>query len=159
MARKPAPPKRVSRITIPTRCNPLAKLIFAEMQRQSVTYDELEYRSGVLRSTFKAWRGDNRPGLDTIEATLGALGWLLLPVPVFEQVPEDIRADLMAIADRWQGINPTLCQLLATVSTVPILHPSGAPGERPTPNRKARRRARRLWSHPDQTALFDDVAA
>ena len=81
MARNAPPPARRSKITIPERCHPLAKIVFAEMQRQNVTYDELEWRSGVLRSTFKAWRTHNRPGLESIEAALGALGWSVLPVP------------------------------------------------------------------------------
>ena len=64
--RQPPKPPRQSRITIPERCHPLAKIVFVEMQRQGVTYDELEWRSGVLRSTFKAWRTHNRPGLESV---------------------------------------------------------------------------------------------
>lgn len=66
---------RKSKVTVPEQCDPRAKIVFAEMRRQAVTYDELEWRSGVLRSTFKAWRTNNKPGLDTVEAALGALGW------------------------------------------------------------------------------------
>lgn len=91
---------RKSKITIPERCHPLAKVVFAEMRRQGVTYDELEWRSGVLRSTFKAWRTNNRPGLDTIEAALGSLGWAVRPVPKPETLPPELRADLEAIVEK-----------------------------------------------------------
>lgn len=90
---------KLSRIQIPERCHPLAKMVFAEMRRQGVTYDELEWRSGVLRSTFKAWRTHNKPGLESIEAALGALGWSVLPVPIADRVlPDSLRADLQAVA-------------------------------------------------------------
>lgn len=69
------------------------------MRRQGVTYDKLEEKSGVLRSTFKAWRTSNRPGLETIEAALGALGWSALPVPTNpSSLPDGLRADLEALA-------------------------------------------------------------
>jgi transcriptional regulator with XRE-family HTH domain len=99
MAHHQAITKRPSKITIPDRCHPMAKVVFAEMKRQGVTYDELEHRSGVLRSTFKAWRTNNRPGLDTIEAALGALGWSVLPVPK-PLLSAELSADLRAVADR-----------------------------------------------------------
>jgi hypothetical protein len=70
------------------------------MKRQGVTYDELEWRSGVLRSTFKAWRTNNRCGLDTIEAALGVLGYSVTAVPRPEALPEPLRADLEAIAEK-----------------------------------------------------------
>lgn len=90
-----------SRITIPERAHPLARFVFAEMKRQNVRYDELEWRAGVLRSTFKAWRTNNAPGLDTIEAALGALGWSVQPVPAkLETLPPELRADLEAVAER-----------------------------------------------------------
>lgn len=91
---------RISKVTIPTHCDPRAKIVFAEMKAQAVTYDELEHRSGVLRSTFKAWRNHNKPGLDTIEAALGALGWSLLPVPNPDRLDPDLRADLEALVDK-----------------------------------------------------------
>lgn len=91
-------PRRPSRITIPERAHPLAKFVFAEMKRQGVTLDELEHRSGVLRSTAKAWRTNNRPGIETMEACLGSLGYSLLPVPSPRVIPAALRADLEAVA-------------------------------------------------------------
>lgn len=85
-------------------CDPRAKVVFAEMRRQAVTYDELEWRSGVLRSTFKAWRTNNKPGLDTIEAALGALGWELLPAPKLDRLDPAVHADLETLAAK-HGLN------------------------------------------------------
>ena len=116
MARKPALPPKVSRITVPQVCHPAVKVVFAEMQRQGVTYDELEFRSGVLKSTFKAWRTNNRPGLETMEAALGALGWAFLPVPSLKRVPTKIRAELERLAQEWGDEERLLLALLAGVA-------------------------------------------
>lgn len=89
---------RPSKITVPPHAHPLAKVVFAEMKRQGVTYDELEYRAGVLRSTFKAWRGSNCPSIPTVSAALGVLGFDVLPVPKLERIDPAIRADLEAVA-------------------------------------------------------------
>lgn len=114
------PAKRPSKITIPEKANPLARLVFAEMQKQGVTYDELEWRSGVLRCTIKAWRAENKPGLETIEACLGALGWALVPVPQHERLPEHIRAGLAALNEQWGGDEPLLHHLLASACLAPV---------------------------------------
>lgn len=89
-----------SKITVPAHVHPLVKLVFAEMQRQCVTYDELEWRSGVLRSTFKAWRTHNRCGFESIEAALGGLGWQITVAPAIHVIPDGLRADLQAVADK-----------------------------------------------------------
>ena len=115
-----APANRPSKITIPERCHPLAKAVFAEMRRQRVTYDELEYRSGVLRSTFKAWRTSNRPGLDTIEGALGALGWHVLPVPKPETLPAQLRADLEAVAEKHGTALPCVEFISAAAGRPPL---------------------------------------
>jgi hypothetical protein len=76
----------------------MAALVFAEMKRQGVTYDQLEWDAGVLRSTFKAWRTNNLPSIPTICAALGVLGWDVLPVPKVERIDPDLRADLETVA-------------------------------------------------------------
>ena len=113
------PNHRPSKITIPERAHPLAKAVFAEMKRQGVTYDVLEWRAGVLRSTFKAWRTNNRPGLDTIEAALGALGWHVLPVPKPDTLPSELRADLEAVAAKHAMALPCLAFIAAAVGRRP----------------------------------------
>lgn len=89
---------RPSRVTIPKRCHPAAKIVFAEMRRQGVSYDELEWRSGVLKSTFKAWRTANAPGLDTLSAALGALAWEFLPCPPLDALAPEVRAGIEKLA-------------------------------------------------------------
>lgn len=156
MARKPEPPKRPSKITVPEKANPLARLVFAEMQRQAVTYFELEMRSGVLTSTFKAWRTDNRPGLESIEAALGALGWALVPVPQMERLPDNIRAGLAALNAEWGREEPLLHHLLASACLAPVIvRNEGAPVVAEISPR--RRRAKE--PNPLQTILFEDKVA
>ena len=85
------------------------------MKRQNVSYDELEHRAGVLRSTFKAWRTSNKPGLETIEAALGALGWHVLPVPRLQTLPLQLRADLEAVAAKHGCALPAIEYISASV--------------------------------------------
>jgi hypothetical protein len=156
MPRKPEPPKRPSRISVPVRCHPMAKLVFAEMQRQNVTYDSMEHYSGVLRSTLKAWRTHNKPGLETIEAAFGVLGWAVLPVPRLKELPPEIQAGLEELAAKWEGINPTLHQLLATVSRIPIMGEFARLEQAVVVVAPNRRRGRE--PHPDQVTLFEVAA-
>lgn len=85
-------------VTMPERVGPHVKLVFAEMARQRVTYDETEERSGVRRVSIKAWRKKNRPGLESLEAVLATLGFGLVPVPVLEALPPDLAGELTALA-------------------------------------------------------------
>lgn len=119
--RKPEPPTFPSRVTVPKRAHPAAKIVFAEMRRQNVSYQELEFRSGVLMSTFKAWRTHNSPGLETMQAALGSLGWEFLAVPRLENIPPAVRALLMQAADQWGSDDDLLCELLAMIATKPRL--------------------------------------
>lgn len=151
------PPPRPSKITIPDHCHPLAKIIFAEMKRQGVTYDELEHRSGVLRSTFKAWRTNNRPGLDTIEAALGSLGWSLLPVPRHAELPADVREGLETLAAKWSDQNELLCGLLATVCRAAVVTHQAGPALVVATITPRRRKSKE--PNPLQTALFLETAA
>jgi hypothetical protein len=138
----------------------MAKIVFAEMRRQGVTYDELEWRAGVLQSTVKAWRGQNRPNLESLEAALGALGWAVVPVPRLEHLPPDVQAGLDKLAEKWGDKNALLCQLLATVCRVPLATRApaaigGVAERRPEPPKSAKR-SRVL---PGQASLFEGIAA
>lgn len=113
--------EKPSKVTIPTRGTTLSRLVFAEMQKQRVTYAELEWRSSVLVSTIKSWRNEKAPSLPSIEATLGALGWALVPVPCAERVPEWVRNELDSINERWGREEPLLHRLLASACLAPIL--------------------------------------
>lgn len=94
------PFKRKSKVTLPAVAHPLAKCVFALMREHAVTYDQLEWESGVLRSTFKAWRTSNRPGLDTIEAALGVFRYTVTAVPPADALPVSLREDLEAVAKK-----------------------------------------------------------
>lgn len=153
---------RPSKITVPERANPLAKLVFAEMQRQNVTYDSLEWASGVLRCTIKAWRQENKPGLETIEACLGALGWALVPVPRMDRLPPEIVEGLNALNEKWGREEPLLHHLLASACLAPILVDKGETVEAaatvvasaPAPARRRKVGA----PSPYQSNLFGDAA-
>lgn len=97
--RKPRP-KRPTKITIPLRAGPHVKLVFSEMKRQNVTYDEVEVGSGVLRTTLKAWRHKNKPGIETMEAALNFLGWDFVPIPRAKILPTALVEDLKPLAER-----------------------------------------------------------
>lgn len=123
------PYRRRSKISVPPVAHPLSKCVFALMREHGVTYDELEWKSGVLRSTFKAWRTNNKPGLDTIEAALGVFSYSVLPVPPADALPAELRADLEAVAAK-HG-----------TKTLPVLQfISAAVGRRPTDTIDARTR-------------------
>lgn len=111
--------KQPSKITIPERAHPFAKLVFKEMRRQSISYEELEWRAGVLKSTFKAWRSDNRPGAETIEAALGALGWTLVPVPKLDRISPELRARIADIAADLQSEEAAVGAVLTALAEWP----------------------------------------
>lgn len=112
---------RPSKITIPKRCHPAAKILFSEMKRRGVTYDELEWKSGVLKSTFKAWRTNNAPGLDTLSAALGALGWEFLPCPPIDALAPEVREGIARLAeDHGVDEDAVLTALLREVARRPL---------------------------------------
>jgi hypothetical protein len=150
--------KRPSKITVPPRANPLAKLVFAEMGKQGVTYSEIEHRSGVLASSLKSWRLEKNPGLTTIEATLGALGWALVPVPRMERLPQYIVDGLNALNERWSRDEPLLHHLLASACLAPILIDGAGPPITidATPSRVTVRRKVRD-PIPGQVLLFSET--
>ncbi|WP_184515906.1 hypothetical protein [Tardiphaga robiniae] len=89
-------------VTIPDRVGPHVKLVFAEMARLGVTYDEVEEGSGVRRASVKAWRKKNRPGLENLQAVLGFLEWDFAPVPTLQALPPDLAGELTALALKLQ---------------------------------------------------------
>lgn len=121
---------RASKVTVPKNAHPAAKIVFAEMRRQCVTYDELEWRSGVLKSTFKAWRTHNAPGLESAQACLGALGWEFIPVPRDSKVlPEDLRSRIDEIAREWGDLDDVMPELIAAVARLPPIVRPPRPGK------------------------------
>src|SRR4051812_39429744 len=87
--RRNPPPKRrrKSKVTVPERVSPEIKLLFTEMRRQNLGYDLLEELSGVRRPAMKSWRHRSKPSLESLQATLGALGFDFVPVPRAKVLP------------------------------------------------------------------------
>lgn len=85
-------------VTIPERTSPHVRLVFSEMARLHVTYDECEIGSGIRRASVKAWRSKNKPGLESLEAVLGFLGWGYVPVPSLQVLAPDLAGELTALA-------------------------------------------------------------
>ncbi|MGN6515901.1 MAG: hypothetical protein ACTHLR_08675 [Rhizomicrobium sp.] len=98
-------------ISVPERANPLVRALYRRMAEQGVSYNELAARSGVNRSTTKAWRTHNSPGTNAIQATLNSVGLLALPIPRLDILPADLAADLQAIGER-HGIPAPVAELM-----------------------------------------------
>jgi len=81
---------RPSLVTVPENAHPLTRLMYQLMKNQAVTYDELEFRSGVLRTTMKSHRGGTIPLLRSIEALLGSFGWELIATPPLSSLSERV---------------------------------------------------------------------
>lgn len=125
--RNPERKRRPSTVTIPERVAPHVRLVFSEMRRQGLTYDEVEERSGVLRTTVKAWRHKNKPSLESIEAVMGFLGWDFVPIPRERALPPEVIAELQPVASRLGLDMPaTLEALAAIVSGIHEKFDSGA---------------------------------
>ncbi len=123
--RNPERRRRETHVTIPQCAGPHVRLVFAEMNRQRVTYQELEDKSGVLRSTTKAWRHKNVPSLTSIEAVLGYLGWDFVPIPRERALPPDVVAELRPIAERLGVEMPNAIALLIAMTA--NIHSNVAP--------------------------------
>ena len=122
---------RESRITIPEHAHPLAKLLFGEMKRQKVSYDELEHRSGVLKCTFKSYRVEKVPGLTTIEAALGSLGWRVVPTPDPATLSPGLREELARVGRHFASEHEAAAACIAAWLATPL--PTGT-RENPAPN-------------------------
>lgn len=160
--REPWKPRRRTTITVPTGVGPHVRLIFSEMSRQNVTYDQMDEGSGVQRATLKAWRHKNVPSLQNVEAALGFLGFDLVPVPRAKALPPEVVAELKPIADRL-GLSMEAA-VKALVEIVAGVHAKFGPADPPNSVvvdfRKSARRHERRDAHPDQNALLElpDVA-
>ncbi len=158
--RHPEKKRRPTTITVPARVSAVVKLVFTEMRRQGITYDEVEDGSGVLRTTVKAWRSKNKPGLESIEAVMGFLGWDFVAVPRAKVLPKDLVAALKTVAEQHgDTLEKTIEQLIAVVTGIherfptkperkPILVDPEAPPA-------AKKRQPRAFGHPNQCAFFD----
>ncbi|KQP24562.1 hypothetical protein ASF27_10710 [Methylobacterium sp. Leaf102] len=115
--RHPEPKKRrPSTVTVPDHAGPHVKLLFAEMRRLNITYDEVEERSGVLRATLKAWRHRTNPTLTSAEAALAVVGYEFVPIPTERALPPEVVAELRPIANRLGLEMPAAVRLAAEIA-------------------------------------------
>jgi hypothetical protein len=115
---------RPSRITIPRQAHPLAKLVFELMRRHGKSYDQLEFESGILRSTAKAWRGGgklrcNVPSLASIEAALGVFGWRLVPTPPLSSLPPETLAAIEEVSLDFLSDDEAMAAAVLAATTEP----------------------------------------
>ncbi|WLA63965.1 hypothetical protein [Bradyrhizobium diazoefficiens] len=145
-------------VTMPERVGPHVKLVFAEMARLRVTYDETEEGSGVRRASIKAWRRKNKPGLESLEAVLGFLGWDFVAVPRAKVLPEEVRAELQPIADKLGLTMPqTVTALIEIVTGIHERFPFLRDPTAIRPVRFKGKRKERPTIHPDQHSLLQEA--
>ena len=111
-------------VTVPERVSPHVKLVFAEMSRLQVTYDEVAEGSAVRRATMKAWRRKNKPSLESLEAVLGYLGWAYVPVPTLETLPPELAGELATLALKLGKSMPETFSALIDIGVEQKLHRS-----------------------------------
>lgn len=141
---------RFSWITIPERVGPHVRLVFSEMQRRYLRYQDVADGSGIRLAALKAWRRKNRPSLESIEAVLGYLGYDFVPVPREGTLPPEFDRELRALAERAGVDMPTTFRALIEVMATGRASRAAAPkpdndnaaaGEQPAGNRTGRRAA------------------
>jgi hypothetical protein len=103
-------------VSMPERASPHVKLVFSEMSRLHITYDEVEEGSGVRRPTVKQWRRKNKPSLESLEAVLGFLGWAYVPVPALEILPPELAGELTTLALKLGASMPQTIAALIDIS-------------------------------------------
>jgi hypothetical protein len=132
---------------MPERVSPHEKLVFSEMARLQVRYQDLEDVSGIRRPTVKQWRMKNRPSLESLESVLSALGWGYVPVPALQTLPPDLAGELTAMG---ASMPQTIAALIDIGVEQKLLRMSAEENRDVLAEREARetRAARRRKSRP-----------
>ena len=142
-----------SKVTIPAGAHPLARLCFELMRKTNTTYLELEWRSGVLLSSIKAWRSKTVPSLVSMEAVLGVWGYRLVPTPPLCDLPEEVLAKLEEVGQHFLSDEQTLAAaIVAGITSGERRHTATEPAPlvdygRPPGGRPAKR-----WKHESLAA-------
>jgi hypothetical protein len=103
-------------VTDAPKAHPLARIVFSEMRRQMVVYDDIAEKSGVTRASMKSWRLRSIPSTASIEAVLGYLGWRLTATPAPDRIPPDLFEELAALAQKCERSMPETWALLVEIS-------------------------------------------
>ncbi|WP_439925287.1 hypothetical protein [Nitrobacter sp. JJSN] len=93
--------------TMPQGVMPIVRLVFSELARQGLRYQDLEDFSGIKRPTVKQWRAKNRPSLESLEAVLSVLGFAFVPTPCLQTLPSELVGELATFAMRLGTDIPT----------------------------------------------------
>lgn len=146
-----------ARVTIPQLAGPHVRLVFAEMQRLRVTYDDVEEGSGVRRAAMKAWRHKNRPSLESLEAVLGWLGWDFVAIPRAKMLPPEVVNELEPIAAKLgMTMDQTAMCLIEIVAGIHTRFPFLRDQAALQPVKVQGRRKSRIKNlHPDQHTLLE----
>lgn len=97
----------------------MARLVFFLMRELGVTYDKLEWDSGVLRTTIKSWRGEKAPSLTSLQAALGALGFGIAPHPRLETLPPAVREMAEELGQHFFSDDIALATAVAAATSKP----------------------------------------
>lgn len=103
-------------VSPPENVGPEVKLIFAEMARQGLRYQDLEDFSGVRRPTVKQWRRKNLPSWESLQAVLSTLGFGFVPTPCLQILPPELAGELTALAMKLGADIPTTWAALVDIS-------------------------------------------
>lgn len=84
--------------TVPTGVSPVVRLIFLEIARQKLRYQDVEDFSGCRRAAVKQWRIKNKPSWESIQSVLSVLGFGFVPTPTPQVLPTNLAGDVIALA-------------------------------------------------------------
>lgn len=87
---------------VPKHASPHVRLLFTEMRRSGIRYDEIEIATAVRRATLKSWKHKSFPSLSNLQAAFSFVGWDYVPVPALEVLPPDLAGDITALALKMQ---------------------------------------------------------
>lgn len=99
----------------------MCKLVFQLMKEQGVTYDELSWRSGILKTTVKSWRCEKAASLTSLQAALGALGWGIAPFPHLETLPPHVHEQVEELAQNFFSDEHALAAIVASAISTPAM--------------------------------------
>lgn len=72
--------RKFRQYALPTRCDPLVRQLFAELNRQQMLVCDLADKSGIGRDHFREWRSRRTPRVNDLEACFNVLGFTLKAV-------------------------------------------------------------------------------
>jgi hypothetical protein len=92
--------KRANRrcATMPAGVQPIVRVIFAEIARQNLRYQDVEDFSGVRRASLKSWRRRTRPSWESVQSVLSVLGFGFVPTPALQVLPAELAGEFPALA-------------------------------------------------------------